>query len=323
MLLKVSSVSKAADGDIILDDVSFSQKKFQKLAIAGETGSGKTTLLKIIAGLVQPDSGEVLFEEARLLGPDESLVAGDRRIAFLSQHFELPKFLRVEQVLEYANTLSDDDAQTLFEICEIGHLLKRTTADLSGGEAQRIALAKLLIASPKLLLLDEPFSHLDMVHKNILKAVVDAICEKLKITVTLVSHDPSDILPWADKILVLKDGRVIQKGTPEKIYREPANEYVAGLFGKYNLLNEFAVRVGPRRNGSAEIFLRPEAVKLSSKKLHSVKGKVSQIRFFGSYYEVEVVVEDNILTVKTENSKIKPGQSVYVLFPKNGARGNG
>ncbi|HYC87430.1 MAG TPA: ATP-binding cassette domain-containing protein, partial [Chryseosolibacter sp.] len=141
VLLNVSGVSKnGTDGEMVLDHVSFRQQPLQKLAIAGETGSGKTTLLKIIAGLAQPDAGHVLFENARVAGPDEKLVPGHPHIAYLSQHFELPKFLRVEQVLEYANNFVDDEAQTLFEICEISHLLQRKTADLSGGEAQRIAL---------------------------------------------------------------------------------------------------------------------------------------------------------------------------------------
>jgi len=315
-LLKVSKISRQGDTKPVLKDVSFSQKRLEKIAIAGETGSGKTTLLKTIAGLLQPDSGEVLFQRTKVHGPDESLVPGHPRIAYLSQHFELPKFLRVEQVLEYANQIPDDDAQTLFEICEIAHLLKRKTADLSGGEAQRIALARLLIGAPELLLLDEPFSHLDIVHKNVLKSVLDAIAGKLRITCIVVSHDPPDILPWADKVLVMKDGQIIQKGTPESIYREPVNEYVAGLFGKYNILNEIVFKKDVRKAGVKNIFLRPEDFRIVPKNSKSIKGKITDIRFFGSFYEFDVAVEDNVITVKADHTKLKTGATVYLGIVK-------
>src|SRR5687767_9414768 len=169
-LLKLSAITKYKDGEAVLKDISFSVQKHQKTAIAGATGSGKTTLLKIIAGLVQPDAGEVLFENLRVPGPDEKLIPGHPAIAYLSQHFELRNNYRVEEVLEYANTLPPEESKRLYEICHISHLLQRKTDQVSGGEKQRIALAKLLTTSPRLLLLDEPFSNLDMRHRNVLKS---------------------------------------------------------------------------------------------------------------------------------------------------------
>ena len=145
--LTVSDISKKGLGNFKLQAITFSQRKNQKIAIAGETGSGKSTLLKIIAGMEQADSGEVLFKEQRVKGPEENLVPGHQGIAYLSQDFELPKFLRVEQVLAYSNNLSKEEANNLFAVCEISHLLGRKTDELSGGERQRIALAKLLITS--------------------------------------------------------------------------------------------------------------------------------------------------------------------------------
>src|SRR5690606_8175730 len=163
--LKVNQIGVQGETDMVLNDISFIQHQFQKVAIAGETGSGKSTLLKVVAGLAQPSSGDVWFDQKRVSGPLDQLVPGCPGIAYLSQQFELPKFLRVEQILAYANELADNEANALFDVCQINHLLKRKTDQLSGGEQQRIALAKLLITSPKLLLLDEPFSNLDMVHK--------------------------------------------------------------------------------------------------------------------------------------------------------------
>src|SRR5215216_1937996 len=144
-LLEVSGISRQGEGGFILKEITFSQKKLQKIAVAGETGSGKSTLLKIIAGLIQPDTGAILLGNEKVKGPAERLVPGHPHIAYLSQNFELPHSLRVEQVLEYANLLSNQSASELYEVCQISHLLKRKTNELSGGERQRIALAKLLI----------------------------------------------------------------------------------------------------------------------------------------------------------------------------------
>jgi ABC-type sugar transport system ATPase subunit len=219
---------------------------------------------------VQPDTGEVLFENERVLGPEEKLIPGHPHIAYLSQYFELRNNYRVEEILAMANKMSDKEAQTIYEVCRISHLLKRRTDQLSGGEKQRIATARLLIASPKLLLLDEPYSNLDMVHKTILKSVIRDIGEKLSITCLMISHDPLDTLSWADEIIVMKDGQIIQQGTPKQIYTEPANEYTAGLFGKFNLISPIHLKAftglqGIEMNGK-NIFVRPESFKIVTKK---------------------------------------------------------
>src|SRR5690349_43377 len=111
-ILTVSGITKQNDSETILSEISFTQRKLQRIAVAGETGSGKSTLLKVIAGLVTPDTGEVIFEDVRV--DTDRLVPGQPGVAYLSQHFELPKFLRVEQVLGYANTLSQEDAALLY-----------------------------------------------------------------------------------------------------------------------------------------------------------------------------------------------------------------
>jgi iron(III) transport system ATP-binding protein len=320
-LLKVSAVGKQINGNVVLQNVSFTQNKFQKLAIVGESGSGKSTLLKIIGGLVQPDSGEVLFENKHVEGPNEKLIPGHPNMAYLSQHFELRNNYRVEEILEYANTLPEAEAQSLYEICHISHLLKRKTDQVSGGEKQRIAMARLLIGAPSLFLLDEPFSNLDVLHRNTLRAVIRNMGEKLGITCLLVSHDPADALSWADEILIMKAGQIIQQGTPEKIYRQPADEYAAGLFGKYNAFTKAqAAAFGeiPKAYGNGKkLFIRPEAFTLSAKKSKlAVAGKVTEVSFLGSHYEVEVALPDNMVTVKTDVGTLAMGDDVYVTFKK-------
>jgi ABC-type Fe3+/spermidine/putrescine transport system ATPase subunit len=315
-LLTVSHVSKEGLGDFKLQDISFSQRSNEKIAIAGETGSGKSTLLKIIAGIVQADSGEVIFDGENVVGPLYSLVPGHPGIAYLTQDFELPNHVRVEQILPYDDSLGADNKRRLLEFCQIEHLLERKTDQLSGGERQRIAIAKLLLSSPKLLLLDEPFSNLDTVHRNILKNVLRAISKFLKITCILVSHDPQDVLSWADKIIVMKDGKIVQKGSPKKIYCRPIDEYVAGLFGNYNLIEGVGAeglqeRWGIKRNGK-DMLVRPENLKITLKKRNAILGKVTEVRYLGSSYEIEVDLGDLFVIVYDKKDKVKRGDEVYI-----------
>ena len=295
--------------------ISFSLQRGQRLAVAGATGSGKSTLLKVIAGLVQPDEGEIVFEGRRVLGPAETLVPGHPEIAYLSQDFELRNNYRVEEVLSYANALTDEEAGVLYAICRIDHLLRRRTDQLSGGERQRIALARLLVRPPKLLLLDEPYSNLDRVHKEILRSVIGDILERFGMSSILISHDPPDVLSWADEVLVLRDGSLVQKTGPERIYRQPADEYVAGLMGKYNRIQPLlAARLGrlPGAGQGKDLLIRPEKLTLSALGSAAAQGRVVGISFQGGYYEVEVELADSRLVVRADTNAYQKDQMVYV-----------
>lgn len=169
-------------------------------------------------------------------GRKKKLLPGHKEIGYLSQEHELLHNYKVEDLVWFQNKLSDEESAKLFEICRIDDLMKRSTNQLSGGEKQRIALSMLLTKSPKMLILDEPFSNLDPIHTEILKAVLEDVTERLQITCLLTSHDPNDTLSWADEIIVMKHGKIVQKETPELVYHQPMNEYVAGMFGRYNLL---------------------------------------------------------------------------------------
>ena len=318
-LLSVSKITKQQENNFLLRDITFTQQQFEKIAIAGETGSGKTTLLKIIGGFTQPDEGQVVFKNKKIKGPEEQLIPGHPGIAYLSQHFELRNNYRVEEILNMTLQLSDEQAETIFKVCRINHLLKRKTDQLSGGEKQRVALAGLLISSPELLLLDEPFSNLDMYHKSVLKSVIQDIGEKLRITCILVSHDPLDILSWAGQILVLKDGQIIQKGTPRQVYRQPVNEYTAGLFGTYNLITREKAKAFstlPEVNiDGKSMLIRPEDFKIVKEGSGTLKGSVNKVNYFGSYCEVEVLLSENNITVKTDERGYSKGDTVYVSLP--------
>jgi len=310
--LEVQQISKKLQEGLQIHEISFEQQALQKIAIAGESGAGKTTLLKMISGHAQPDGGTILFNGKKVMGPEEKLLAGHKEIGYLSQEHDLLHNYKVEDLVWFGNNLSDEEAATLFEICQIDNLMKRKTDQLSGGEKQRIALCMLLIKSPKMLILDEPFSNLDPIHTEILKAVLEDITERLQITCLLTSHDPNDTLSWADEIIVMKKGQIIQQGTPEIIYHQPVNEYVAGMFGRYNLLTTeqaalFGIEVNER-----EIIIRPEDFIISANSENGVKGIVRKISFWGSFYEVEVRVDEFKIIVRIRKNEWKVAEKVFV-----------
>jgi ABC-type sulfate/molybdate transport systems ATPase subunit len=302
LLLQVNKISKTGVGTFQLKDVSLALEPGQRLALVGETGSGKSTVMKIIAGLEDADAGTVSLDGERVKGPSGLLVAGHPQIAYLPQYFELQKFLRVEQVLEYSNHLSARQANNLFRYCKINHLLIRKTDELSGGERQRIALCRLLISNPRLLLLDEPFSNLDRIMKQTLKEVLNEIEQRLKITIMLVSHDPQDTLAWADWMLVLKNGKVIQQGVPTDLYQNPKNEYVAALLGDYSV------------SGKNKHITRPEDWRIEKNK--NGNGRVEAIELMGSYHLVRVKKGNDTIAAYSQNPQLKKGDKVKIVLKK-------
>lgn len=313
-LLELQKISKQLQGGLLIDQISFEQKLLQKIAITGESGAGKTTLLKMISGHAQPDSGTILFNGKRVIGPEEKLLPGHKEIGYLSQEHDLLHNYKVGDLVWFQNKLSDEESTALFEICRIADLMKRKTDQLAGGEKQRIALCMLLTKSPKMLILDEPFSNLDPIHTEILKAVLEDVTERLQITCLLTSHDPNDTLSWADEIIVMKEGKIIQQGSPEIIYHQPLNEYVAGMFGRYNLLTpEQAVLFGIEAN-EKNVIIRPEDFIISANSENGVRGIVEKISFWGSFYEVEVRVDEFSIVVRLGKNEWEVGKEVYVCW---------
>lgn len=312
-LLKVDAVVRNIAASFALNNISFELNKGQKLGVAGATGSGKSTLLKIIAGLDDADEGAAYFEEKKIRGPKYRLIPGQPGIAYLSQHYELRNHQRMEEILSYANTMSDEKANQLFEICKISHLLKRTTFQLSGGEKQRIALARLLLTAPRLLILDEPFSNLDLIHKTILKQILNDIGKELELTCIIASHDPLDLLSWADKMIIIKDGKLLQEDAPKDIYFKPTNEYAGALLGKYNLLDQKTSAFFTKKDWNGkQLFVRPENIQVSDNKGNGLEAKISDIVFWGNYYELKLQFKKHTITAVTTDIQYKTGQTVYI-----------
>jgi len=234
-------------------------------------------------------------------------------VAYLSQQSALPQFLRVEQVLRYASKRPAAEAQALYRLCRIDHLLGRRTDQLSGGEQQRVALARLLLGAPELLLLDEPFSNLDRAHKHVLQAIIAELGERLGITCLLVSHDATDTLAWADELLVLHQGQLVQQGAPERLYRQPATAHIAGLLGDYSLLaGADGQALAPGLAAGQALLVRPEQFVLQLGAGPGLAGTVQAVRFFGSYYEVEVQLASGRIRARVLQPTLGPGAAVRV-----------
>lgn len=321
-LLQLDKIAKSySQESAALEEMSLWVKIGTRLGIVGETGSGKSTLLRLAAGLEQPDAGSVLFEGVKVKGPNDKLIPGHPEIAYLSQYSELPKFITVAQHLNNEFYITQEEASKINEACQVVHLLEKDTSELSGGEKQRVALAKILTNFPRMLLLDEPFSNLDLEHKLVIKEAIDAIEREWETTVVLVSHDPQDMLPWADEVVVLKAGKVMQQDTPKVVYNQPGNEYVAGLFGRYNLLSSSLEKKFknidqlPRLGRNA--FVRPEQLMISSESQSGAQGKVQKVLFNGSYDELLIKLGRSQLIGRSEVGAFQAGDHVFVSLKGN------
>ncbi|MEM7110260.1 MAG: ABC transporter ATP-binding protein, partial [Bacteroidota bacterium] len=314
-ILELQNLSRKYNGgNPAVKSINLQVRQHEKLALVGETGSGKSTLLKIASGLLSADAGKVMFGGQEIENPKDQLIPGHPDLAYLSQHFELPKFITVEQHLFDPYEMTEDEAQKIYNACQIEHLLSSDTRFLSGGEKQRVALAKLLLAKPQVLLLDEPYSNLDPIHKQIIKQVVQVLGEELSITIIMVSHEPLDVLPWADRIAVLRHGEIVQLDQPYCIYRRPVNEYVAGLFGRYNLLESQDVKL--LRGGQSELnvnqyIVRPEDVRVRANTNGKNSMSIENVEYYGSYEQLTIALSrKKHIYVKVPVGQFHKGQAV-------------
>ncbi|MDT7828743.1 ABC transporter ATP-binding protein [Pricia sp. S334] len=228
-----------ADGVPVLENIDFKVAKGEHVSIIGESGCGKSTLLKIVYGLLHIEIGEVHWNNVQVMGPSYNLVPGEPNMKYLSQEFDLMPYTTVkENVGEFLSVFEPEEMQ--FRIQELLDMLQMTDfADtkvrhLSGGQQQRVALARVLAQEPEVLLLDEPFSHIDNFRKNQLRRNLFGYLKRKNITILTATHDPLDILPFADRIMVLRDRNIIATDTPKKLYEHPKDLYIASMFGEAN-----------------------------------------------------------------------------------------
>ncbi|MES2827435.1 MAG: ABC transporter ATP-binding protein [Bacteroidota bacterium] len=273
-----------------IQNISFDIKRGSILAIIGESGSGKSTLLKCIYGLLKPDEGELQFNGKRILGPDEQLIPGHKEMKMVTQDFSLNIYAKVYDNI--ASMLSNTDVQSkqqktaeMMQRLHIEHLKDKRITELSGGEQQRVAIAKALVSDTSVLLLDEPFSQVDALLKNQLRADIKRIAAETGVTVIMVSHDPADGLFLSDELLIIKDGLLLQKGRPEHIYNHPDHIYTAQILGNAVVLNNEEARKLGLEPGTGNAVFYPEWVELKST-WNSRRFEVLDVYYKGFYEEL-------------------------------------
>jgi ABC-type sugar transport system ATPase subunit len=316
-IIEVKNLQLTLAGNSAVDGIDHVFQLNKNIGIVGETGSGKSSLLRLIAGLEQPNEGTVFFKNERVLGANEKLIPGHPKIAYLSQHYELRNNYRIEEILSYNNLIEDEAAVSIYKLCEIDHLYKRWSDELSGGEKQRVALASLLTQEPEVLLLDEPFSNLDIIHKRKLLSLLKNIQATTSVSFITVSHDVQDILSWSDEIIILQNGKIIQSGTPDYLYNQPVNEYCAALLGYYQLLSTINQKlfelpeIKPADTGKL-LLIRPSYFTITDNKTNAIKGIIKNIEFFGNYFLVEVKVSDLNIMISTATKSHTVGEEVFL-----------
>ena len=280
-MLRVENISFKYDTSSVLENISFSVKQGEHLSIIGESGSGKSTLLKLIYGEYDLDKGRLFWKDIEILGPEYNLVVGYDFIKAVSQEFDSMPFITVaENVGKYlSNTNPSLKKERISELLEVVELTKYSTTKaqfLSGGQKQRIALAKALAKQPELLLLDEPFSHIDNFKKQSLRRSIFRYLKEKNIACIVATHNHEDVLGYADSMIVLEHSKIIANNTPQVLYDNPENSLIASFFGEFNQIEPCE-------------FVYSHQLKLVEKS--DLEALVVQSYFKGNHYLIEAKLD--------------------------------
>ena len=287
-ILEAKNINKAYEGRAILENISLDLVKGDVHVLLGPSGSGKTSLLRILAGLLDSDSGEVLLDGEAIEGPKDRLVPGYEEISIAHQDFKLKHKMSVfenirYELLSYTKDYQLERIETLLSLFRIQHLRDKDISLLSGGEKQRVAISRAMAHEPDVLLMDEPFSNLDLGSKSSLLREIRELARKTETAILLVTHDTRDALQVADKISVLHNGSLIRQGTPKEIYDDPQKEVVATLFGPYNVIEHKNFEKLGIQSEEKKVGIWPENV-LISEDVESDNQLISST-FMGHYWK--------------------------------------
>jgi len=304
----IRQVSKSYESQTALHPFSLDLAKGEFLSIVGESGSGKSTLLRIAAGLMTQSSGEVWLGDMQIQNPKQKLVAGYDEIKLIHQDYHLFPNATVEENISRPLMNFDPEykklrMKRLLEQLGLEKYKDRLPRQLSGGQQQKVAIAQALAVEPEVLLLDEPFSHLDTIQKHKLILELKEVLRESGATVIFVTHDLDDALRLTDSVLILQKGKVIQKGNSQDLCEHPKTRYVARLFSPINLI--------PDRFDS---YIRPADVRLRTK--GEVLGHVIDQRFLVHYNSLLVKLRNGseIWEVDDPARKYQIGDRVYLHF---------
>lgn len=280
------------------------------IALAGESGCGKSTLLSLIYGLLDWESGEIIFNGTPLLGPKGNLVPGEAEMKFVAQNFDLMPYATVaENVGKFISNINltkkKETVQELLEVVGLEEFASTLPKYLSGGQQQRVAIARALSVMPKLLILDEPFSNLDFSRKIELRERLFRYVKQNNISLIISTHELQDIIPWLDQIVILQNGRLIQNDHPEETYKRPYNTYVAKLFGEVNIFTEEEIS----DFGLTKFSFYPHEIKISDIGMDS---ELLESRFAGNHYWNKISVKNKELVVYTDKKLENPIKVSFV-----------
>ena len=306
-ILELQKVSKSFDNELVLDELDLEIRENTFMTLLGPSGCGKTTTLRIIGGFIRPDSGVVLFEGRDIT----NLPPNKRHLNTVFQKYALFPHMNVEQNVAFGLKISGKTDQYIKDKVRYGLKLvnlegyeKRKIDQLSGGQQQRIAMARAIVNEPKVLLLDEPLGALDLKLRQDMQYELIRLKNELGITFVYVTHDQEEALTMSDTIVVMNQGYIQQMGTPESIYNEPENAFVATFIGESNIidgvmLKDRLVRIcgvnfpcvdeGFGTNRPVDVVIRPEDVVLDEPGRGQMDGVVTHLIFQGVHYEMEVM----------------------------------
>ena len=305
-LIRLTDLVMEFDGERILDSINLYIKDKEFLTLLGPSGCGKTTTLRVIGGFLTPTSGDVLFDGKRI----NDVPAYKRRINTVFQRYALFPHLDVYdniafglRIAKHSEQEIDDRVTEMLEIVSLKGFENRKITSLSGGQQQRVAIARALVNRPKVLLLDEPLGALDLRLRKDMQNELKRIQQAMGITFIYVTHDQEEALTMSDTIVVMDKGRIQQIGTPEDIYNEPKNAFVADFIGESNILDgvmledclvkffgrQFkCVDKGFEKNEPVDVVIRPEDIDIVSADAGHLCGTVTSVTFKGVHYDTIV-----------------------------------
>ncbi|AUC85805.1 ABC transporter ATP-binding protein [Polaribacter sp. ALD11] len=288
-MLKVNKISFGySKRKIVLSNFNFTLKEGEHLCVMGESGCGKSTLLKAIYGLLDLKKGEISWKENQVLGPEHHLVPGMDFFKYVAQDFDLMPYTSVsENIKKFLSRFypeeSEKRTQELLEVIEMKAFEKTKVKNLSGGQKQRVAIARALANEPELLLLDEPFGQIDNFKKNSLRRKLFAYLKEKNIACIVATHDKNDALSFADKLLIIRNNKILITDSPKEIYNNPKEKYVAALFDD---VNEIVL------NGK-NVLLYPHQIKIV--KNTDLNATVLNSYFKGAYWLIEAEFENQVV----------------------------
>lgn len=317
--VKLESLSKLFGEVKAVDNIDLTVKDGEFLTLVGPSGCGKSTTLRLIAGLEKITKGNI-FIDKRLIN---ELPPHKRNISMVFQSYALFPHMSVEANIGFGlkiKKLSRDNKRKkigwALELLRLEGLENRLPRELSGGQRQRVALGRALVLEPDVLLLDEPLSNLDAKLRLRMRTELKRLHKKVKTTIIYVTHDQAEAMTLSDRLAVMKDGKILQLGTPEEVYKEPQNLFTAGFIGSPSM-NFLPGEIIPFvKDEKAIVGVRPEDLKLSSREVpDSLRGKSSVTESLGSDNYLYVEVSDTLVSVRLKpEEKAGEGEEVWLVF---------